>query len=488
MPNVTIPDFELRGANARIQAAGVMIYWLPLVTDESSAGWEEYSKANHNWLMEAFARETQWKASQDAAFGLEAYDQAPHDGSRNLQQDEDGAKDSSTEQGPPPMEEDGFHPVIFGDLETRQPQGTGPYLPIWQVSPVLPMMNFLNFNVLNHGAVRDLLLDAIESKQVVMGQAHDLRSPGSAENTSVGLYNAFLTAGQYRHDTEVYQGDPTSNIAVPVFDRFGPNRTLGGVLLASLYWRLNFEDILPDTAKGVICVLENTLNQTFSYQIDGPKVTFLGPGDRHDPKYEHMVVSANAMEQISARASPENHGFDATPMNNDHCSYKVRVYPSQATEDAYVNNTPFLYTVLVASIFLFTSLIFIAYDLLLARRQRIIMEKAVQTSAIVSSLYPKQVRDRLFDMDTNSSGSFTWMATRGNKEGQTQDRVDMEASARKPAGRPIADLYENCTVLFSDIAGFTKWSSTRKPEDVFYLLEKLYHEFDRIAARRNVFK
>lgn len=41
---------------------------------------------------------------------------------------------------------------------------------------------------------------------------------------------------------------------------------------------------------------------------------------------------------------------------------------------------------------------------------------------------------------------------------------------------------------FADLAGFTKWSSARTPTDVFCLLETMYHEFDMIAKRRNIFK
>jgi class 3 adenylate cyclase len=47
---------------------------------------------------------------------------------------------------------------------------------------------------------------------------------------------------------------------------------------------------------------------------------------------------------------------------------------------------------------------------------------------------------------------------------------------------------QECTVLFADIAGFTAWSSTREPSQVFMLLETVYHEFDTIAKRRRVFK
>jgi class 3 adenylate cyclase len=42
-----------------------------------------------------------------------------------------------------------------------------------------------------------------------------------------------------------------------------------------------------------------------------------------------------------------------------------------------------------------------------------------------------------------------------------------------------------CTL---DLVGFTKWSSGREPNDVFFLLETIYSSFDSIAARRCVFK
>ena len=42
--------------------------------------------------------------------------------------------------------------------------------------------------------------------------------------------------------------------------------------------------------------------------------------------------------------------------------------------------------------------------------------------------------------------------------------------------------------MFADMVGFTAWSSTRGPVDVFGLLESVYQAFDTIAQRRKVFK
>jgi len=54
--------------------------------------------------------------------------------------------------------------------------------------------------------------------------------------------------------------------------------------------------------------------------------------------------------------------------------------------------------------------------------------------------------------------------------------------------RPIAAFYPETTVMFADIAGFTAWSSTREPFQVFQLLETIYGAFDTIAKQRRVFK
>ena len=43
-------------------------------------------------------------------------------------------------------------------------------------------------------------------------------------------------------------------------------------------------------------------------------------------------------------------------------------------------------------------------------------------------------------------------------------------------------------VYWLPLEGFTKWSSSRTPVEVFQLLEALYAAFDANAKRRRVFK
>lgn len=69
--------------------------------------------------------------------------------------------------------------------------------------------------------------------------------------------------------------------------------------------------------------------------------------------------------------------------------------------------------------------------------------------------------------------------------------TDVQAAEGESAGvvsQPIADLFPEATVMFGDIEGFTAWSSTREPSQVFVLLESLYGAFDALASKRGVFK
>ena len=153
----------------------------------------------------------------------------------------------------------------------------------------------------------------------------------------------------------------------------------------------------------------------------------------------------------------------------------------QEFSDQYMTTTPIVITCAVAIVFLFSITLFYIYNILVERRQRIILNKAAHSTAIVSSMFPKQVRDRLLQESegpkvTQSSRMKSFLT--GN-----QDPGSLTGNESQ-----IADLFPNCTVLFADIAGFTAWSSSRGPEHVFSLLQSIYHEFDQVAKRRKVFK
>ena len=149
-------------------------------------------------------------------------------------------------------------------------------------------------------------------------------------------------------------------------------------------------------------------------------------------------------------------------------------------ENEYVTNQPAVFAAIGALIFVFTSIVFITYDVLVARRQRKVMYRAMASGAIVSSLFPEKVRQQLYKENEEKQKKETNLRQFVKTENPTTD------VAEKP--KAIADLFHNTTIFFADLAGFTAWSSKRTPSEVFELLEALYGAFDAIALRRGVFK
>ena len=52
---------------------------------------------------------------------------------------------------------------------------------------------------------------------------------------------------------------------------------------------------------------------------------------------------------------------------------------------------------------------------------------------------------------------------------------------KNPATTIIADKYDDASVLFADIAGFTERASQSTPADLVEFLNRLYTEFDRLV-------
>jgi hypothetical protein len=126
-PFVTVPDFEVSGANLRTVSGTFVATWLPLVTDETRDAWEEYAEKNRYHINEAFEKDSQFRSQQDALYpnnpGGGRFMQAlPMFPSANETILRDGTM---------------YHPRIWssGMITPRgdAPVGSGPFLPMWQI-------------------------------------------------------------------------------------------------------------------------------------------------------------------------------------------------------------------------------------------------------------------------------------------------------------------------------------------------------------------
>ena len=155
------------------------------------------------------------------------------------------------------------------------------------------------------------------------------------------------------------------------------------------------------------------------------------------------------------------------------------IFPSSTFHSRYKTDTPMIFAVVVAFTFVLVAAVFFIYDQLVQRRNEKIVATAARSSAIVSSMFPDTIRDRLLQENEAKSkhGHLKSYLLNGG--------VGQDGSQ---SAKPLADLFLETTVLFADIVGFTAWSSVRDPTQVFSLLEAVYKAFDTIARRRRVFK
>ena len=52
----------------------------------------------------------------------------------------------------------------------------------------------------------------------------------------------------------------------------------------------------------------------------------------------------------------------------------------------------------------------------------------------------------------------------------------------------LIDIFDDVTILFADISGFTAYSSNRQPEEVVLMLRNLFTDFDKSCLSFNVYK
>jgi hypothetical protein len=177
----------------------------------------------------------------------------------------------------------------------------------------------------------------------------------------------------------------------------------------------------------------------------------VGAGDQHDLQYTHTGST------FRLKTSSDE---DTLAVNGE-CMYSMTLYYSDDFQCRAGNHIEIISALAVAAVFCLMTAVFCAYDRLVRRRNAKIVDAAARSNAIISSLFPKQVRDRLFAENEAHEPSQGKTKLKMESERLLGHNDDVDESVFKT--KPIADLFPETTVLFADIAGFTSWSSVREP-------------------------
>lgn len=111
---------------------------------------------------------------------------------------------------------------------------------------------------------------------------------------------------------------------------------------------------------------------------------------------------------------------------------------------------------------------------------------------LVDEVFPSTVKKRLVERERRKAAkrasSLGDVVCGGRQAASAPPQLRRMQSAPRLACDTIAELFDEATVLFADIVGFTAWSSSVQPEAIFELLEALYGRYDASARLHGIFK
>ena len=385
-PFVTIPNYAVRTAKIRTLSKAFIIGQFQLVSHEQRNEWELYASQNDYWVQDGF----------------------------------DVQRNDPTYPGKKPTTYNSTYKLVSPNGSIIPDNDTSPYyLPSWQQGPIVPAKASYNWNAAVFPPMAKVLPELLEMKHAVISEVLKLKDwaknyVGENEDPNqpnINIYYPIIdTAADAVCSSSYWNESQSYHEHVHNQPSTGPQSgNVVGIVRIGMYWRDLIRDILPQPSHdeaGVVAVFENTCNQTFTYEIVGNHVHYLGDGDHHDTKYDDMEQMASVVDlgrsgraAVTSSSSDDGSSFrprtyTGVPLSQTGgCPYTVRVYPNAFLEDEYLSNEPIRITIVIILTFAFTSFVFLIYDWCVERRQKKVMNTAVESTANVSLLEEK-VKER----------------------------------------------------------------------------------------------
>jgi hypothetical protein len=148
---------------------------------------------------------------------------------------------------------------------------------------------------------------------------------------------------------------------------------------------------------------------------------------------------------ISSPLRPHKNITDQQLMAAGICLYRMDIYPTTDFMQFYQGAESAVYTTLIAIIFFIMAFVFLMFNRFIQVRNQKVVLTAARSNAIVSTIFPTNVRDRLFnDKATqmkskhqvgSAAGLKDFLQNNNNRVGEDNDEMIMYET------KPIADLF-----------------------------------------------
>ena len=219
---ITIPGLAVQAAKLIAQTNSIYMAFNPLIQASQRSQWEHFTRHNNEWVEEA----------------LQVQANNPHF------------------LGPILTNYTKSH-IIWRNKGTEPQNVTGPFLPSWMGSPVIPYYYPYNWNALAYDAFANGLLYTMEHKQVVVTPVANHADP----TDPIAVAQALVTsdwAAPYLEPGED-PNEPFSDMYYPVMD------TIDDVVMDALYY---FQQ-LGTRYCGLFSLLETLPQKHFTNPIQG---------------------------------------------------------------------------------------------------------------------------------------------------------------------------------------------------------------------------
>ena len=407
-PNVTLPNFEVQGFFYNKISAVFLTSFAPLVKMENKQVWDNYSFLNQGWIDESLALSAGYLHS-------DVIDGGNHTNFVRAQISPYIYRFQSYTQGERVVQ-----------TEPGVQYGPGNYAPVWQQSPAPHDPSIINFDLLSHPVISRHYHEMWSTKSLVISEVLDLDFVTNGAIKSVGAH-------------------PTSLLLQPVYPSFRSEDkdNVAGILMSVIDWTVYFTGMFAEDKKVTIYTHSSCGGRSFTYLIEGSKATYLGEGDHHDSKYDFLEC-ASTIAPLYSNSSIE-----------DLCVYDLHIYPAAEMEDQHMTNKSWTFAFVVVIAFVLFAMVFVAYDNYVMLRQKKMEATANLTNAIVSSLFPANVRDRIMknaeehvDQVIRNKGSSSQFHV-GSSAFQMKNYMGENKAEEKQAygSKPIADLFPSATVM-----------------------------------------
>ena len=129
--------------------------------------------------------------------------------------------------------------------------------------------------------------------------------------------------------------------------------------------------------------------------------------------------------------------------NNGHCAYTIELHPTTRLEILYESERPKTYAWAVVAIFAIILVFLAIFDLTVVNRQRKLVATARKTDAVVRSLFPENVQQRI--LDDVETGKQETAPDPKNKKSQVANNNNNGEFAY--GSKPIADYFASASIM-----------------------------------------